>query len=117
MADNFTSTLIEQFISDNSLAVTDKANSDALLECTITSLSDAPTVIKSGEDVSTRRITINAHVIYKDFVKKKTIFDKNFSNYGDYKNEGDIITEKTNAIKIATDKITEDILLGVVSNW
>lgn len=117
MADNFTTTLIDHFISDNSLAVTDKSEADALLTCTITSISDAPTVIKGGENVSARRITIKAHVVYKDFVKKKTIFDKNFSNYGDYENTGDIISAKSAAIKAATDLITEDILLGVVSNW
>ncbi|MEE9431862.1 MAG: LptE family protein [Melioribacteraceae bacterium] len=117
MADNFTSTLIEHFISDNSLAVTDKSDADSFLECTITSISDAPTVIKGGENVSARRITIKAHVVYKDFVKKKTVFDKSFSNYGDYENEGDIISARSNAIKAATDLITEDILLGVVSNW
>ena len=117
MADDFTNTLIEQFISDNSLQVTDKSDADALLECTITSISDTPTIIKGGEDVSARRITINAHVVYKDNVKRKTIFDKSFSNYGDYTNEGDIFSKRREAIKSAIDKLTEDILLGVVSNW
>jgi len=117
MADDFTNTLIEQFISDNSLQVTDKSDADALLDCTITSISDTPTIIKGGEDVSARRITINARVVYKDNVKRKTIFDKSFSNYGDYTNEGDIFSKRREAIKSAIDKLTEDILLGVVSNW
>jgi len=117
MADDFTNTLIEQFISDNSLAVSDKAKSDALLDCTINSLSDSPTVIEGGENVSTRRLTIRARVIYKDFVMKKTVFDKSFSNYGDYENSGDIPTNRSNAIQTAIDRITEDILLAVVSDW
>ncbi len=117
LADDFTRTLIDQFISDNSLQVTDKSNPDALLDCTITSISDSPTVIEGGENVSARRITINVHVVYKDLVKKKTVFDKTFSNYGDYTNEGDIFSKRKEAIKIATDRVTEDILLGVVSNW
>lgn len=117
MADNFTNTLIEQFISDNSLSVSDKAKSDALLDCTISSISDAPTVIEGGENVSARRLTINAKVVYKDFVMKKTVFDKRFSNYGDYETTGDIPTNRSNAIQIAIDRITEDILLAVVSDW
>ena len=117
MADNFTTALIDQFISDNSLAVTDKNKADALLDCTITSVSDAPTVIQSGEQVSTRRITINAKVIYKDIVMKKTIFDRNFSNYGDYEDEGTIFDNRNDAIQTAIDRITEDILLAVVSDW
>jgi len=117
MADDFTNTLIEQFISDNSLAVTEKSKADAFLDCTINSISDAPTVIQGGENVSTRRLTINARVIYKDFVMKKTVFDKKFSNYGDYENQGDIPTKRSEAIQLAIDRLAEDILLAVVSDW
>jgi hypothetical protein len=117
MADDFTSTLIEQFISDNSLAVTERSKADAMLDCTISSISDAPTVIQGNENVSTRRITIRAKVVYKDFVLKKTVFDKNFSNEGDYSTEGDVPTNRADAIQIAIDRITEDILLAVVSDW
>jgi hypothetical protein len=117
MADNFTNTLIEQFISDNSLSVTDKLKTDALLDCTILSISDAPTIIEGGEQVSARRLTINARVVYKDFVMKKTIFDRRFSNYGDYENEGDIPSNRSEAIQTAIDRIAEDILLAVVSDW
>ncbi len=117
LADDFTRTLIDQFISDNSLQVTDKSNPDALLNCTITSISDSPAVIEGGENVSARRITLNVHVVYKDLIMKKTVFNKTFSNYGDYNNTGDIFSKRKNAIKTAIDKITEDILLGVVSNW
>lgn len=117
VADNFTSTLIEQFISDNSLAIAENKNADALLDCTINSITDAPNVIESGETVSTRRVTISARVIYRDFVMKKTVFEKSFSNYGDYSNEGDVYTNRQDAIQEAVDNITEDILLAVVSDW
>ena len=118
MADDFTTLLIDQFISDNSLAVTDKAKADALLDCTINSISDAPTVIEGGENVSARRLTINARVVYKDFVMKKTVFDRRFSNYGDYdNNSADIASAREGAIQTALERITEDILLAVVSDW
>ncbi len=117
LRDDFTNELINKFINDNSLQIANSTKADAILNCTITSLVDAPTVIAGGEDVTTRRVTIKVHAVYKDLVKKKKIFDRTFSNYGDYKNEGDITTARDNAIKEAIDKITEDILLGVVSNW
>jgi hypothetical protein len=117
MADNFTSTLIEKFITDNSLAITDKAKSDALLDCTINSISESPNSIKSGESVSTIRLTINTRVVYKDFVMKKTIFEKNFSDYADYSNTGDVYTNRVNAITEAIDKLSDEILLAVVSDW
>ncbi|MBK7105487.1 MAG: LptE family protein [Ignavibacteriae bacterium] len=117
MADNFTSTLIEKFISDNSLAITDKSKSDALLDCTINSISESPNIIQGGETVSTIRLTINARVIYKDFVMKKTVFEKSFSDYADYSNTGDVYTNRNNAITEAIEKLSEEILLAVVSDW
>ena len=117
LRDDFTNQLIQKFIEDNSLQVTDKANADALLECTIVSLRDAPAIISGGEQVTTRRITITVQAIYKDLVKRKTVFNKNFSNFGDYKNEGDIQSLREQAIQKAVDLITDDILLAVVSNW
>ncbi len=117
LRDDFTNELIQKFLDDNSLQVTGKTNADAILECTILSLSDQPVVISGGEDVSTRRVKINVKAVYKDLVKKKTVFERTFSNYSDYKNSGDILSQRNQAIKEAIDKITEDILLGVVSDW
>ncbi len=111
-----TDQLIQKFINDNTLQVTEKVNADAVLECVILPLSDAPTVVAAGENVEARRITINVQVTYKDLVKRKTIFDKKFSNYGDYPSGGDI-SQRRDAIQTAVDKITEDILLDTVSGW
>lgn len=120
LREDFTNELITKFIDDNSLQVRERVNADAVLEGTILSLVDAPSSVgtQAGADaVTTRRITLTLRVIYKDFVKKTTIFEQTFSNYADYVNEGDITTLRNEAIKGAIDKITEDILLAVVSNW
>jgi hypothetical protein len=111
-----TDQLIQKFINDNTLQVTEKVNADAVLECVILPLSDAPAVVSAGENVQARRITLNIQVTYKDLVKRKTIFDKKFSNYGDYP-AGGTISQRRNAIEVAVDKITEDILLDTVSGW
>ncbi len=112
----FTSKLTQKFIDDNTLQVTNKSNADAVLECTITSLSDVPSVIAAGENVTSRRVTITVRVVYKDLVKRKTIYDKSFSNYGDYPSGGSI-NDRNNAIETAIDRITDDILLDTVSGW
>lgn len=109
--------VIQKFIDDNTLLVSDKLNSNALLEGTITSLNDSPSVVSGGERITSRRITINVRIVYKDLVKKQQIFDRSFSNYGDYAVGGDITAVRRQAIEAAIDKIAEDILLGVVSNW
>lgn len=117
LRDDFTNELIQKFINDNSLQITNKTSSDAVLTCTIISLPDSPVVIAGGEDVTKRRVTIKVKAVYKDLVKRKTVWDKTFSNYGDYDNKGDITSARQDAIKTAIDRVTEDILLGVVSNW
>lgn len=116
------SQLIQKFIDDNTLLVSDRLNSDSILEGTIVALSDAPSVVSGGETVTSRRVTITIRAVYKDLVKKQTVFEKNFSNYGDYPTTkfppgDDVISVRKKAIDEAIDKITEDILLGVVSNW
>ena len=117
LSDDFTNELINKFLNDNTLQVAERVNADAILECTLLSLTDSPQVVTGGEDIQTRRLTLNVKIIYRDLVKKKNIFEKNFSNFGDYDDSNDITEAREDAIAAAIDKITEDILLGVVSNW
>lgn len=111
-----TDQLTQKFIDDNTLQVTERTGADAVLECTITQLSDAPSVVTAGETVQTRRVTLTINVTYRDLVQRKTIYDKNFSNYGDYPSGGSI-TQRRDAIETAVNRITEDILLDTVSGW
>ncbi len=109
-----TDQLVTKFISDNTLQVSERTTANSVLECVITSLSDAPAIVSAGESVSTRRVTITIQASFKDLVKRKTVFDKSFSNTGDY--QGDVSLRR-GAIEEAIDKITEDILLDTVSGW
>lgn len=120
--ESFTRKLTQKFIDDNTLMVAPKADADAILECTIVSVSpDVPQAVTSNasgtETVSTRRITVTVRVVYKDLVKKKTISDKRYSDYGDYDASTDVVQGRKQAIDSAVDKISDDILLGTVSNW
>ena len=111
-----TDDLIQKFIDDNSLQVTERTTANAILECTIVSVTDIPSIVSAGEEITSRRLTVNVKVLYKDLVKKTTILDKNFTNYGDYI-PGGSINDREPAIETAIDKISEDILLAVVSGW
>ena len=93
-----------------------RTQADAQLECTIVSFTDAPSILGAGENVEQRRVTITVQVIYKDLVKKVNVFDNNFTNYGDYK-PGTVANERVVASEVAVEKISEDILLAVVSGW
>ena len=116
LREQLTDELIQKFINDNSLQVAERSRADATLECVITTVTDAPAIVSAGEEISSRRLTINVRVIYKDLVQKKTIFENTFNNYGDYV-PGQAENNRDNAIQEAVDKISEDILLAVVSGW
>ncbi len=116
MRELLTTTLTQKFVDDNTLQVASKTNADAILDCTVISLTDAPQVVSPGETVQTRRITISVQVVYKDLVERKTIFNKTFSNSGDYPANGTTV-DRNNAIQSAINNISEDILLAVVSGW
>lgn len=111
-----TDELVQKFIDDNTLQVAERANADAILELTITSLSDAPNIVAAGETVEQRKVTVTVSAVYKDLVKRKTIYEKSFSNYGLY-SAGDNINARRSAIEEAVDRITDDILLDTVSGW
>jgi hypothetical protein len=122
LSQKLTTQLTQKFIDDNTLTVGNRVNSNCVLEGVIASIEDTPTIVSgttSGaqETITARRITIHVNASFKDLVKKQTVFEKNFSNYSDYIVKGDITTVRKKAIEDAIDKITEDILLGVVSNW
>lgn len=112
----FTNKLTQKFIDDNTLRVADRVNANATLDCIISSLSDAPAVVSAGDQVTRRRITLSIQVTFKDLVKRKNIFERTFSDYGDYQAQGSIADRRT-AIDAALEKITEDILLATVSGW
>lgn len=120
MAQYLSEGLVQNFIDDNTLQIADdKASSDALLECTIVSFSDRPSTVTDVVDAAnSREIKISVKVLYRDLVKRKKIFDKNFQNSTTFISETSSFTEeREKAINDTLDKIAEDILLGVVSNW
>lgn len=117
LENNLTNELIQKFIDDNTLSVAEKAKADALLECTVVSLPDSPeSVTGTNEKATLRRISMSVKIIYKDLVKKKTIFERTITEYSTYDTEN-FIESRNAAILSVVDKITEDILLAVVSNW
>jgi hypothetical protein len=61
-------------------------------------------------------VTIVVRVLYKDLVMKKTVFEKDFTGFGEYV-PGQTTNARDEAIAIASNYIAEDVLLAVVSGW
>jgi Lipopolysaccharide-assembly len=114
LRENFTQSLITLFTNDNSLEVGERNTSDSILEGSIITVEDSPSVIAPGEQVSKRRITITAHVVFQDLKLRKKVWEKNFSNWGEYSLGSET---RTVALNQAVTKVTEDILIETVSGW
>ena len=118
---DLTNLLVQKFTRDGSLQVRDRAVSDAILEVTITSISDLAVAVSqgtpsTGEQLTNKRLTISVEATYRDMKKQKVIWERGFQQSSDYAIAGGLVALQT-AIKEAEDKLSDDLLLGVISNW
>jgi hypothetical protein len=117
LAEDMTLLLKNKFIRDNTLEYEDKTKADGMLTCEIKSVTDEALVVSGGEQVSKRKITVVVSVEFQNLKKKKVIWKKDFSNWGEYDSSTGGFSKRDDGIKTAMDRITDDILLEVISNW
>ena len=113
----FTKELTDKFVNDNTLTLESKTAADCILQGVITRVTDKPSVVGQGEQVSKRRIEISVRVTFEDLTKRKKLWEKEFSNWGDYQSSGPSFTKRQDGIKVATEKLTQDVLIETVSGW
>jgi len=116
LRDSFTQKIVKEFTNDNSLQVTDRNSADSMLEMVITDVKDEPLALQGGENVSTRRITVSVRATFQDLKQRKKLWEKTFSQYGDYPSGGGL-TQRTVGVNDAVSKLTEDILNDTVAGW
>lgn len=116
LRDNLTQQLVDRFTNDNTLQIADRNTADSMLEGVITNVKDAPSVVQGGEQVAARRITVTVHVTFEDLKERKKMWEKDFTNWGDYPS-GSGSTQRNQGIDDAVRKLTEDILNETVAGW
>ncbi|CUS99892.1 Lipopolysaccharide-assembly [Candidatus Kryptobacter tengchongensis] len=117
LREELTNKIVERFIQDNTLKVADKNTANSILEGVIVSVQDNPVVVGTGEKVMKSRITITVKVSFYDMVKRVRVWERTFSNWGEYELEGNIQANLQLGIQQAIEKLSEDILLATVANW
>lgn len=116
LRDQFSRQLSLRFVNDATLQPSDRSNADSIIEGVITGVRDAPVVVEGGDQVSKRRVTITAHMTFRDLKLRKKIWEKDFTQWGDYQSGGGL-TQRNDGISEALRKITEDILNETVAGW
>jgi lipopolysaccharide assembly LptE-like protein len=117
LPDDMTKLLKQKFITDNTLEYAEKTTADGMLDCVISTVTDEALVVTGGEQVSKRKVTMNVKVIFTNLKKQKQIWQKDFSNWGEYDSSSGGFSKRDEGVKAAMDKITDDILFEVLSNW
>ena len=108
--------LVQKFTREGSLQVRDRSVSDALLDVAINRIADDPVAVKAGEELTRKRATIYVQVTYRDVKLQKLMWDRTFQQFADYDVSAGLEGLNT-ALRNAEEKLAEDILLGVISNW
>ena len=116
LRDQFSQQLQQRFLNDATLQPSDRTNADSMLEGVITGVRDVPVVVEGGDQVSKRRVTVTAHMIFRDLKLRKKVWEKDFTQWGDYQSGGGP-TQRSGGITEALRKITEDILNETVAGW
>ena len=116
---DLTNQLIQKFTNDGSLQVANRSVSDAVVEVSIpaSGILDEPVNVRAGEIVTTKRITLHAHAIYRDQKKQKLFWERDFSETADYAISTNGLAAYQTALQQAEDKVSQDILIAVISNW
>ena len=113
--DVLTRSLLDKFRNDNTLVLVE-SNGDAQLQSTIIRINDDVVSVSPGEVERERRIAVSVETDYTDYVKRKQVWKRTFSNFQVYLiSQGQQARE--DAVIAALQQIGEDILLAVVSGW
>lgn len=110
--------LVQRFRDDNTLRIVDANGADSRIDVTIVTINDKERLnISSAELETTRRVTIEARATFTDNVKRKPVYSERiFRGEGQFNvNAGE--SGVNDAIRVAIDKITDDILLESVAQW
>jgi hypothetical protein len=116
LRENLTTSMTNKVQSQTALVVIqERSQASSVLEGVIASVTDAPASVSGqNERATTNRLTININATYRDLVKSKKIFQKNFSGFADY-NVGSLAGRNDaiqQAINIATDNLINEMLSG-----
>lgn len=117
LSEELTTLLKNKFINDNTLEFAEKTQADGMLDCFVKSVTDEVLVVTGNETVSRRKVTITISVDFTNLRKQKNIWKKDFSNWGEYDSSTGGFSKRDEGVKSAVNKLTDDILIEVISNW
>lgn len=113
---DLTNLLTQQLASDNTYQVTNMSSADAAVIGTINSVTTKPVSINGNEQVGKWQITVAVTVRFENLKTQKDIWTKQFSDWGEYDPSAGP-SNRNAGLSQAESKLSQDILLALVTNW
>lgn len=110
-----TERILQRFRSDNTLQVVDD-HGDAHLTPVLVRVQDQVYNVQSGDLEGQRRMVVSVDVEYVDAVKNRTVWKRTFENFDVY-DVANATEDRSRAARTAINRIVDDVLLAVVSDW
>ena len=110
-----TDALLENFISENILKISDKKNADSIIRGTIMKITDVPFTFDENEIVQEYRVTIYLNLVWHDQVKDNDLFDGKINGWGVY--PANSPEERDDGIEKAIERLISEITNKTLSGW
>ena len=110
-----TDALLENFISENILKISNKKNSDSIIRGTIMKITDVPFTFDENEIVQEYRVTIYLNLVWYDQLKNNDLFDGKINGWGVYPAESP--EERAEGIEKAIERLITEITNRTLSGW
>jgi hypothetical protein len=114
--EDLTNMVVDEFLSDNTLKVTSESKADLLITGIITSITQKAAILSAGETVDEFQVYVNVKVKCEDVRQNQVLWDKNLSEFGVMPGTGSQ-DDRDQAIRIALEKLTNDILNNTLGYW
>jgi len=115
--EDLTDTILDRLLKDRTLTVTDRSSADAVLYGTILSMDDKPLSYDEQESVSEFEIKISVSFILKLPDKSEPIWQGHIIGNGSYPYNTGGADEREQGIKKAMERIAEDLMNKLTSDW
>jgi len=107
--------LIEEFIKDNTLKISDPRGADSILEGTITRIRDQAGAYNADEQVQDIKVFVTVDIKFSDVSKQQVIWEEQLTQWGTY--DPDVPDSRDEGIDEAIDKLVADIFNKTIAGW
>ena len=110
--ERLSNTIIDEFTRDNTLKIADRRTADSILLGTLLRVEERAGVYDQNQNVQKIRVSLTVDMKYEDLKKKKTVWEAQITQFGDY-----TPPNRQAAIDEAIRKIANEVLNKTVSGW